>query len=299
MLHHFKLKVRVYVHKYKIVHINTLRAQKNYDANPRYCKLCNTKFSHRQIQANYRKKFCNSSCAASYNNIGRVRTQDSKLKTSTTLKNRPTVTTKCIDCNSQIFVKKILKEGNLCNICYSNRSKNIWCPKGKKYSCIKCNKAILKNKTNLCKECWIISEDFEKQRGNYLKTFQKGYYFCKKENKDVYLNSSLEFAFAEYCDKNNIEWSKPRHLTYTLNDKQHYYFPDFYLNKHNLIIEIKGYFWKNDLKKMQAVLRDNKDKNIKIIQQKELKKLINGEINFNYCGMGELVDPPGFEPGAE
>jgi len=281
------------------MHIYTLRAQTAYEANPRYCKYCNTKFIHSQIQANYRKKFCNSSCAASYNNKGRVRTQTSKLKTATTLKSRPYIDTQCKDCNENIKVKKIVKEGNLCDLCYNNKVKNVWSIKSKKYNCIKCNKPTLNNKTKLCKNCWILSEDFEKLRGNYTKSFQKGYYFCKKQNKNVYLNSSLEFAFAEYCDKNNIIWSKPNHLIYTLNGKQHYYFPDFYLNEHNLIVEIKGYFWKNDIKKMQAVLRDNKDKNIKIIQQKELNELINGNKNLHSCGMGELVDPPGFEPGAE
>lgn len=281
------------------MHINTIRAQAIYEINPKFCKYCDTKFTHSQIQANYRKKFCNSSCAASYNNAGRIRTQESKLKTSTSLKNRSSTSITCVDCNKHILVKKVLKEGNLCNKCYKNRSKNIWSLKGKKYNCIVCNKHILKNKTKLCKECWLVSEDFEKQRGNYLKSFQKGYYFCKKQNRDVYLNSSLEFAFAEYCDKNNIEWSKPNHLVYTLNGKRHYYFPDFYLNEHNLIVEIKGYFWKNDIKKMQAVLKSNKDKNIKIIQQKELNELISGNKDLCSCGMGELVDPPGFEPGAE
>lgn len=45
-----------------------------------YCKHCSN-----PIIAKYAKKFCNSSCSAKYNNLGRVRSKESRAKTATTI----------------------------------------------------------------------------------------------------------------------------------------------------------------------------------------------------------------------
>ena len=255
------------------------RALDKYNLTPRYCKFCNKRFEYDEYRANRQKQYCNSSCAASFNNTGRVRSDISKKKVSQKLADHYSrvIETCCKGCNKNIQINKIQKRfGNYCNFCIKKRNEIT----NKKYNCLKCNKSILKNKFKLCKDCWIVSEEFEKQRGNYLKNFVKGYYFCSYENRDIYLNSSLEFAFAKFCDDNDIKWSKPKHLKYTLNNRQHFYFPDFYINEYDLYIEVKGYFWKNDREKMCAVITCNQDKKIKIIQQKQLNELINGEVNF-------------------
>jgi hypothetical protein len=256
------------------------RALDKYNLNPRYCKFCNKRFDYNVVKADCKKRYCNRSCSASHNNRGRIRSETSKNKISQKLKERFNVIiidTSCKSCNKTIKVKKIHKHiGNYCTDCIKMRNNATI----KKYNCIVCNKNILKNKFKMCKSCWIISEEFAKQRGNYRKNFIKGYYFCKYEKKDVYLNSSLEFAFAKFCDDENIKWSKPTHLNYTINNKQHIYFPDFYLNEHDIYIEVKGYFWMNDREKMNAVIACNSDKRIKIIEQKELNQLISKEREF-------------------
>jgi hypothetical protein len=257
--------------------LNKKRALEKYNLKPRYCKHCNTRFSYEEYKSNRQKWYCNRSCAASFNNKGRARTDISKKQTSQKLVdhyNAAIQETNCRECNKIIQVKrKQISLGNYCSVCIKVRNNKII----KRYNCVQCGKDILKNKFNMCKDCWIVSDEFEKQRGNYRKNFIKGYYFCKEDKKDVYLNSSLEFSFAKFCDDNNIKWSKPGYLKYTVNDKQHYYFPDFYLNEHDLYVEVKGYFWKSDKEKMDAVLTCNCDKKIIIIQQKELYQLISGE----------------------
>jgi len=68
----------------------------------------------------------------------------------------------------------------------------------------------------------------------------------------VYLRSSYELEYVKYLDKNNINW-KPNHqkFLYTFNNKQKYYYPDFYLVDSNEYIEIKGYKTEKDVVKWQ------------------------------------------------
>lgn len=74
---------------------------------------------------------------------------------------------------------------------------------------------------------------------------------------NIYLRSSLEFAFAYYLDYKNIKW-KYEEFTYKLKDRQ--YKPDFFIydNNDNLIeiIEIKGKENKIDgLKKFKNLIK--------------------------------------------
>ncbi len=61
-------------HKYKI----------EYNIDPKKCKQCDEPLPYESRN----NKFCNRACAATYNNTGRVRSLESKLKTSLSLKNK-------------------------------------------------------------------------------------------------------------------------------------------------------------------------------------------------------------------
>ena len=89
--------------------------------------------------------------------------------------------------------------------------------------------------------------------------------------------SSIEFKYFEYLNKNNIVWIKPKPLKYFLNDKQHLYFPDFYLPETDEYIEIKGYMWPKDEIKMKQVILNNPLINLKVINKFELE-LLSGTV---------------------
>lgn len=76
------------------------------------------------------------------------------------------------------------------------------------------------------------------------------YSFSKTRTHDyngVKLHGMWELQFAKWLDKNNIEWRRPKEkFYYELNNKSHYYTPDFYLIATSEYIEIKGYETEKD-----------------------------------------------------
>ena len=72
----------------------------------------------------------------------------------------------------------------------------------------------------------------------------------------IYFQGSYEKDFLDLCkDLNIIDGiSKPKSISYYYNNKLSYYHPDFYIEKLNLILEIKSTYWfnkhkeKNELK---------------------------------------------------
>lgn len=66
------------------------------------------------------------------------------------------------------------------------------------------------------------------------------------------MQGTWELRFAIWCDKNNIIWEKnKKSFTYTYKNKNHLYFPDFYLKDIDKYIEIKGYATERDLAKWE------------------------------------------------
>ena len=82
------------------------------------------------------------------------------------------------------------------------------------------------------------------------------------------LTGSWELIVAKWLDENNIKWTnKINPFTYTWNDTDHLYFPDFYLPDLDWYIEVKGYERERDLCKWAVV------PNLVIIKQKEIKEI--------------------------
>lgn len=92
---------------------------------------------------------------------------------------------------------------------------------------------------------------------------------------------SYELDFIKFCENNNLTISKPEKIIYNLNNKQHYYFPDFYIEKYNLLCEIKSdYYYKLDESKniSKREYSVNSGYNFLFIINKdysELEKIIN------------------------
>lgn len=218
------------------------------------CKINNCKYCGK-ITKN--PKFCDSSCAATYNNVGRIRTIESRNKTGESVRK---------------YINKNLTFEDL-----SNRVQRGWSNSPHRVLqriCKVCNKKITQNnKYDFCREHWMLSDEFQKAIG-HNRNYKKGYVFNKWTDTYEYLLSSLEFKYYEYLTENNIKWKKPKPLKYELCGKSRLYFPDFYLTDNDDYIEIKGYMWKGDKEKMEAVANCNSDKNIIMLSKYKLEKLI-------------------------
>jgi len=105
--------------------------------------------------------------------------------------------------------------------------------------------------------------------------------WCPYEKKEIKVQGSWEFKYAKWLNQNNIDWVRSRKINlrfkYYENDFLHTYYPDFYLVNSNEFIEIKGYWFKNDVKddklKMKCVKEQNLDKKILILEKKDLLNL--------------------------
>lgn len=88
---------------------------------------------------------------------------------------------------------------------------------------------------------------------------------------DINLDSSWEYEVAKALDENNIKWERNKNYSfkYFWNDKEHKYFPDFYLPDLNIFIEVKGYERERDLIKYKTV------DNLLIIKKNEIDNIKN------------------------
>lgn len=142
----------------------------------------------------------------------------------------------------------------------------------KKY-CSICNKIINKeNKSGLCKKHFEESDnksEYVARRKNYVR--QEVYNVW--QNKNVWLLSSLEISFYKKLEETSTKWIKPSYILYITDDgKQHRYFPDFYLPDTNEYIEVKGYYWPSDKIKMNLVISQNPELNIRVIFDKDIEQ---------------------------
>jgi hypothetical protein len=87
-------------------------------------------------------------------------------------------------------------------------------------------------------------------------------------NEEV-LHGGWELKVAKYMDEHKIHYCKSKeHFTYIFEGREHEYFPDFYLQKYDLFIEVKGQVMPKDLEKWKQF-----PKKLLIIDQKTIKRL--------------------------
>lgn len=228
---------------------------KEYNKNPKCCIYCNAPISYERKSA----KFCNSSCAAKYNNqkrkeSGWKRTEESKKKVSNTLKNREYLRP-CIKCG------KIIKSHSsgtniICDAC-----KNIRQTSKLIKTCCVCNKEFQLNnykscRKTCCKKCQsqlgyqtkiLNNLDHGGYRQNSNKQYG-GYY------KGIWCDSRWELAYLIYHLDHNIPIKRcTNYFIYSDNEnKIRKYYPDFIINN-STYVEIKGRWRDNLNKKINAV----------------------------------------------
>lgn len=87
------------------------------------------------------------------------------------------------------------------------------------------------------------------------------------------VQGTWERDFADYLEQKQIPWQRGNPLVYHLDGKCKRYSPDFYLPLQDVFVEIKGYWWGNDRKKMDAVIEQHQDKTFYIVEHTEFDKL--------------------------
>lgn len=188
---------------------------KEYFNNPTLCKYCNKIIEYKSRN----NVFCDTSCAAKYNNSLRPQGHPSRIlgNESRSLKNTKI---KIIKNNSKPSYTKIKQ-------------------------CITCHKwfALVTKRKTCSDSCYTLSMK------NAAKN--KTTHPCNKatiEYNGIKLGSSYELSVAMSLDENKISWIKPKPLKYTTPEgtiKQ--YFPDFYLPYYNVYLDPKNDFLINNI----------------------------------------------------
>lgn len=98
----------------------------------------------------------------------------------------------------------------------------------------------------------------------------------------IKVQGTWERDIAKILTEKKISWLKPttaRHsFRYISNDIERTYTPDFYLEEEDIYLEVKGHWWGNDKQKMQLVIEQNPEVNIKIIEKEEYERILDGEL---------------------
>jgi len=94
--------------------------------------------------------------------------------------------------------------------------------------------------------------------------------------KGFKLKGSWELITALFLNKRKIKWTnKIKPFNYFWKNKNHLYFPDFYLPKYKLYIEVKGYETKRDRAKWK-----NFPKKLLILKNNEIKLIKQNKFNL-------------------
>ena len=121
-----------------------------------------------------------------------------------------------------------------------------------------------------------IMKDVAKDNPNY--SFSKNKYFKKEIIDGFRMDSSWESIFANYLNQHNIKWIKnKKSFRYIFENKEHSYYPDFYLEDFNLYVEIKGQETERDKAKYKVV------DNLLVFKAKEINEIQHNNFNiFEY-----------------
>lgn len=179
--------------------------EKEYFLCPSVCRLCKTPL-HYKLK---RRQFCSSSCAASFNNLSRKHSAETKQIISSKL-------------------KEITKD---------RTKKSI-------FSCVICNKNILSipsRPRKVCSsECKNIHNSITVKSQRHIKrggSTYKRYLYVTTDLKIVLFDSSWELLLAKSLDAANVEWNQGP--TFVLSNGKRYT-PDFFLVDYNCFIDPKA-----------------------------------------------------------
>lgn len=103
----------------------------------------------------------------------------------------------------------------------------------------------------------------------------------------IVLDSSYEVKFAEDLDKNKIKWSRPKPLLYRLNDEEHRYYPDFYLDDFDVYVDTKNDYLINHVNPKYGIT--DVEKISLVMQQSGVKIYILDKNNLLWSSLNLLL----------
>ena len=172
------------------------------------CLECSTQILTKE------KKFCNSTCAAKYNNS--KRTPESRLKqsisVSKTMRGKP----------SHLKGKKRINPNELLRVCLTCKEK-----------------FSVSYRTSTQKYCSLscAAVSHNKKWGRCLSIP----YWCETMNEEVTLQSNWEVIVAKKLDELKIPWIRPSPISWIdSNGNSRKYFPDFYLPEYDQYLDPKN-----------------------------------------------------------
>jgi len=117
------------------------------------------------------------------------------------------------------------------------------------------SKRMWANRTKAEKKS-IAEKSSKTQRGRIPNFDRFGQYYEGKSGK-IWMRSSYEVKFAEWLDKYGIGWKFEPHSFYVGlgNWNGSEYTPDFYLPRHDLYVETKGYLRDENVRKLKTFFR--------------------------------------------
>lgn len=102
--------------------------------------------------------------------------------------------------------------------------------------------------------------------------------FCGRSKKSFYgnqiMHSSWELLVAKWFDSLGIKWTKKvEPIQYFWNGSNRKFFPDFYLEEFDMLVEVKGYETDRDAAKWSGL------QNLVVLKEKEIKLLKRNELS--------------------
>lgn len=225
---------------------------KQYYLNPNKCIFCNKSILYNKKN----NKFCNSSCAASFNNLNRILSIETKEKIGKSLsgikRNIKTIR-KCVICNNEFYpIRK--KNGQLSKAkCCSNECRI-------KQKSINMKNLMIKRISDGTHEGWTTRN---------IISYPEQFFI------NVLKNNNIEFQHNYPISKKDLG----------LNDS-HNYFLNFYIKNKNIDLEIDGnqhkYRKKHDIERDKVLIKNKYNVyriNWKNINNRMGKLYIKNEIN--------------------
>lgn len=202
--------------------------KEEYLKKPSLCKKCSNVLPYEKRK----NAFCTKSCAVTFNNLGRHRSESSKAKTSASLKGRknPYVVTPLRKKQDPVL--------HTCRICRSEKKVDF----------------IHRNRTTCGSEYCIVQAKVGERK--YPNGRRKLFWFYNpNQDKEVLLESSWEVEVAKILVDSNLKWTRPAPIKWIdEKNKNRFYYPDFYLTDYNVYLDPKNPFgMKRDKYKIEQV----------------------------------------------
>jgi hypothetical protein len=98
----------------------------------------------------------------------------------------------------------------------------------------------------------------------------------------VKVQGTWERNLAVKFNELGIVWIKPRRVDeiwkYNIDDKIKSYTPDFYLPEYDTYLEVKGYWWGDDRRKMDIIIAKYPERKIFIVELEQYQQIMDGEL---------------------